>query len=112
MKDEEETGRQWEESQGSSIQLLRIMNDKQVWVTLAAKYHLRGTFICSDKATLHSKSFQISINKFQKLLNQNHSRQVFLYSDFSVKYANLIILLGNCKESILTGKIASNALKK
>lgn len=62
---------------------------KQIWVMLSGKYHLWGTFICSDKTTLHSKSFQISINKFQKLLNWNHSRQVFVVSWFFCKMCKL-----------------------
>lgn len=39
---------------------------KQAGVMLAAKFHLRCTFIRSDKVTLHSKSFQISINELQE----------------------------------------------
>lgn len=39
---------------------------KQAGVMLTAKFHLRCTFIHSDKATLHAKSFQIFINELQK----------------------------------------------
>lgn len=70
---------------------------------LTANFHLRCTFIHSDKATSHLKYFQIFINELQKKQLQHKLEQLVAGSHYiliSLQSIQIkIFLLENCKES-------------